>query len=198
MNVATIEIEGTSARIIDRLASITAGMVGATVTFVFTPEWDAYTKTAVFQYQPLERSVPGIDDVVTIPPEMLTESGEKLLVGVYGVRSDGQAATPTIWVTLGRVQPGAHAANDPGTNPALPVWAQLLAMIGQLGNLETGEKSSLVAAINELVGRSGLPTFGGGTAGDALVLAAEAGLVAPVTDGAGAIYTDSSGVIYSL
>lgn len=159
MNVATVGIEATSARIIDRTPSITTGMVGATVLFIFAPDWDAYAKAAVFRYQEREMTVIGIDDVVTIPPEMLTESGEKLLVGVYGVRSDGQAATPTIWVTLGRVQPGVNPANDPGANPALPAWAQIMAMIGQLGALETGEKSSLVAAINDLVRRGGLPPF---------------------------------------
>lgn len=162
MNIATIEIEGTSAKIRDRLASITAGMVGATVTFVYSEEWAGFSKTAVFRYQSLERSVAGISDVVEIPPEMLSESGEKLQVGLYGVSPGGQAATPTIWVSLGRVQPGAAVGNDSGSNPALQVWAQILSMIGQLGELETTAKSSLVAAINELVRRSssGLPSFG--------------------------------------
>lgn len=162
MNIATIGITGTSAKIIDRLPSITAGMVGATVTFVYNEEWAGFTKTAVFRYQSLERSVTGIGEVVTIPPEMLSESGEKLQVGLYGVSPDGQSATPTIWVSLGRVQPGAAVGNDSGTNPALPVWAQILAMIGQLGELETTAKNSLVAAVNELSRRSsgGLPSFG--------------------------------------
>lgn len=162
MNVATIGIMETSAKIIDRLPSITAGMVGATVTFVYSVEWAAFSKTAVFRYQSLERSVTGIGEVVTIPPEMMSESGEKLQVGLYGVSPDGQSATPTIWVSLGRVQPGAAVGNDSGTTPALPVWAQLLAMIGQLGELETTAKNSLVAAVNELSRRSsgGLPSFG--------------------------------------
>lgn len=160
MNVATIEIEATSAKIIDRLPSITSGMVGATVTFVYSAEWDGYVKSAVFQYQDREMTVEGIGEVVKIPPEMLEESGEKLLVGLYGVSTDGQTAIPTIWVTLGRVQPGANAANDPGASSGLPVWAQILSMIGQLDSLETATKSSIVTAINELVRRGGLPSFG--------------------------------------
>lgn len=162
MNVATILIDGTEAKLLERIASITAGMVGATVTFVYSDVWGSYTKTAVFRYQSLERSVVGIGEIVTIPPEMLSESGEKLQVGLYGVSSDGQEATPTIWVGLGRVQPGATGGNDSGSNPALPIWAQLLAMIGQLGELETSATNSLVAAINELSRHStgGLPTFG--------------------------------------
>lgn len=161
MNIATIEIKGTGATILDRLASITAGMVGATVTFVFSDEWAGFTKTAVFRYQSLERSVVGIGEVVTIPPEMLHESGEKLQVGVYGLDPSGQAATPSVWISLGRVQPGAAAGDGSGSTSGLPIWAQLLAMIGQIGDLETEAKNNLVEAVNELARRSsGLPAFG--------------------------------------
>lgn len=193
MNVATVKIAATSATIIDRLASITAGMVGATVAFVYAPEWEAYTKTAVFRYKTLEKAVVGIEDVVTIPPEMLTESGEKLLVGVYGISADGQAATPTVWVTLGRVQPGADAAQAEGVNQALPVWAQILAMIGQLGNLKTSAKDNLVAAINELVESGvGLPSFG--EADEGKLLCIQNGTAQPVALGPGLEIVELNGV----
>lgn len=88
-------------------------------------------------------------DIVTVPPEMTEEAGLQVYVGVYGVSEDGKRITPTLYAPLGTVALGAEPDGDPSTDPTLPVWAQIQAQIGDLSNLTTEDKTSLVAAINE-------------------------------------------------
>lgn len=88
-------------------------------------------------------------DIVTVPLEMTEEAGLLVHVGVYGVSEDGKRITPTLYAPLGAVALGAEPDGDQSTDPTLPVWAQLQAQIGDLSNLTTEDKTSLVAAINE-------------------------------------------------
>lgn len=62
---------------------------------------------------------------------------------------------PTIWTELGLVHGAAAPSGDTSTDPSLPVWAQIQAMIGNLDNLDTAAKSNLVAAINEALTKGG-------------------------------------------
>nr|DAE39119.1 MAG TPA: nucleoid-associated protein [Caudoviricetes sp.] len=131
---------------------LTAGMAKAvTVEFEFTEDWAGLTKTAVFTngkttVDVLQSHWQG--NTVTIPAEVLTTAGRYVRVGVYGSNADG-VALPTIWADLGKVRPGAEPSGDASTDPALPVWAQLQALIGDLDDLTTKAKDNLVAAINE-------------------------------------------------
>lgn len=131
---------------------LTAGMAKAvTVEFEFTEDWDGLTKTAVFTngkttIDVLQSRWQG--NAVTIPAEVLTTAGRYVRVGVYGSNADG-VALPTIWADLGKVRPGAEPSGDVSTDPSLPVWAQLQALIGDLDDLTTKAKDNLVAAINE-------------------------------------------------
>lgn len=131
---------------------LTVGMSKAeTVEFVFSAEWDNLTKTAVFTdgtvtVDVLQSSWQG--NTVAIPAEVLTTAGRYVRVGVYGSNADG-VALPTIWADLGKVRPGAEPSGDASTDPSLPVWAQLQALIGDLDDLTTKAKDNLVAAINE-------------------------------------------------
>ena len=131
---------------------LTAGMVKAvSVRFVFSDDWDELTKTAVFTngratVDVLPASWDG--DTVTVPPEVLAVAGRYARVGVYGTNASG-VVLPTVWVTLGKVQPAADPSGDTSTAPALPVWAQLQEQIGDLDDLKTYNKDNLVAAINE-------------------------------------------------
>lgn len=131
---------------------LTAGMAKAvTVEFEFTEDWDGLAKTAVFTngtvtVDVLQSNWQG--NTVTIPAEVLTTAGRYVRVGVYGSNADG-VALPTIWADLGKVRPGAEPSGDASTDPALPVWAQLQALIGDLDDLTTKAKDNLVAAINE-------------------------------------------------
>lgn len=131
---------------------LTAGMAKAeTVEFQFSADWDGLSKTAVFTDGVKTADVlpSGWDgDTVPIPHEILTTAGRTARVGVYGTNASG-VVLPTVWVSLGKVQPAVDPSGDPSADPTLPVWAQLQEQIGDLNDLKTYSKDNLVAAINE-------------------------------------------------
>lgn len=131
---------------------LTAGMSKAvTVQFVFSPAWDGLTKTAVFSNGKTTVDVLAANwdgDTVPVPHEVLAVPGRHARVGVYGANESG-VILPTVWVSLGKVQPGADPSGDETADPTLPVWAQLQKQIGDLDDLKTYNKGNLVAAINE-------------------------------------------------
>ena len=151
---------------------LTAGMAKAvTVEFVFSPEWDGLTKTAVFSNGKTTVDVLAANwdgDTVTVPHEVLAVPGRHASVGVYGADESG-VVLPTVWVSLGKVQPGAGPSGDETADPSLPVWAQLQKQIGDLDDLKTYNKGNLVDAINE-ARNSGGGTGGGYNIGDGLKL----------------------------
>lgn len=151
---------------------LTAGMAKAvTVEFVFSDDWDGLTKTAVFSNGKTTVDVLAANwdgDTVPVPHEVLAVPGRHARVGVYGADESG-VVLPTVWVSLGKVQPGADPSGDETADPSLPVWAQLQKQIGDLDDLKTYNKGNLVAAINEA--RSSGGSGGGGyTIGDGLKL----------------------------
>ena len=89
-------------------------------------------------------------------------------MGVYGADESG-VVLPTVWVSLGKIQPGADPSGDETADPSLPVWAQLQKQIGDLDDLKTYNKGNLVQAINE-ARQSGGGSGGGYTIGDGLKL----------------------------
>lgn len=151
---------------------LTAGMNKAvTVQFVFSPEWDGLTKTAVFSNGKTTVDVLAANwdgDTVPVPHEVLAVPGRHARVGVYGADESG-VVLPTVWVSLGKVQPGADPSGDATADPSLPVWAQLQKLIGDLDDLKTYNKGNLVQAINE-ARQSGGGSGGGYTIGDGLKL----------------------------
>lgn len=151
---------------------LTAGMAKAvTVEFVFSDDWDGLTKTAVFSNGKTTVDVLAANwdgDIVPVPHEVLAVPGRHARVGVYGADESG-VVLPTVWVSLGKVQPGADPSGDASADPSLPVWAQLQKQIGDLDDLKTYNKGNLVDAINEA--RSSGGSGGGGyTIGDGLKL----------------------------
>lgn len=140
-----------------RCELLTKGQIGAQVQFTFNDHWTNMKKTAVFKR--CGKTIDVVDsewngDIVTVPSEMTEEAGLQVYVGVYGVSEDGKRITPTLYAPLGAVALGAEPDGDPSTDPILPVWAQLQAQIGDLSNLITEDKTSLVAAINEALRRN--------------------------------------------
>ena len=151
---------------------LTAGMSKAvTVQFVFSPDWDGLTKTAVFSNGKTAVDVLAANwdgDTVPVPHEVIAVPGRHARVGVYGANESG-VVLPTVWVSLGKVQPGADPSGDETADPSLPVWAQLQKQIGDLDDLQTYNKGNLVDAINEA--RSSGGSGGGGyTIGEGLKL----------------------------
>lgn len=147
-----IHITKASAHLCSPPELLTAGMAKAvSVEFAFSSDWDGLTKTAVFTngratIDVLPAKWDG--DTVTVPPEILAVAGRYARVGVYGTNASG-VVLPTVWVSLGKVQPAVDPSGDPSADPTLPVWAQLQEQIGDLNDLKTYSKDNLVAAINE-------------------------------------------------
>ena len=167
-----IHVNKASAHLCSPPELLTVGMSKAvTVQFVFSPEWDGLTKTAVFTNGKTTVDVLAANwdgDTVPVPHEVLAVPGRHARVGVYGADESG-VVLPTVWVSLGKVQPGADPSGDVSADPKLPVWAQLQKQIGDLDDLKTYNKGNLVAAINE-ARSSGGPGGGGYTIGDGLKL----------------------------
>ena len=80
-----IAVSGADAAV-TRPATLTAGMVGAAVTFSFSGEaWAALEKIAVFRAGNVRRDVTAWENgTCAIPWECLRTPGEHLLAGVYG------------------------------------------------------------------------------------------------------------------
>ena len=119
-----------------------------TAAFEFDPAWDGYAKTAVFT-DDMGRSaeIALTDNTCTIPWEIL-RAGRYIHIGIYGVNGDKRY--PTIYTANGlRVFEGALPAN-PSQPPSPTEYEHLLSMIGDTAALKTTDKSSLVAAINEI------------------------------------------------
>lgn len=111
---------------------LTSGMVGVAVKFEFDARWDSLHKTAVFSAGGVTRDVMDISDTCTVPAEVLAVPGRILYAGVYGYRADGTIVIPTIMAPVGMIAPGADPSGDPGTDPELPIWAQLQQQIKDL------------------------------------------------------------------
>lgn len=159
-----IHVNKASAHLCSPPELLTAGMAKAvSIRFAFSEDWDGLTKTAVFSNGRATVDVLAAKwdgDTVTVAPEVLAVAGRYARVGVYGTNDSG-VVLPTVWVTLGKVQPAAEPSGDPSTDPTPPVWAQLQQQIGDLDDLKTYNKDNLVAAINE-ARQSGGGGSGGG------------------------------------
>lgn len=140
---------------------LTAGAVNVfQCQFAFSPEWDNLQKTAVFMAGSTSVSIAlNSENECAVPWEALQYAGRTLFAGVYGTYND-EVVLPTIWASLGVIQAAASPAAS--TQPPTPtVYEQLLAEIGNLEDLSTVAKDSLVAAINEIY-QSGGGSGGGG------------------------------------
>ena len=153
MNLAKIQVSGVRAVAVDATREIPAGIVGATVELEYTGGiWAGLNKTVIFRGN-TTKEVLTDETTVTVPAEVVAEPRGRLRVGVYGTDAANNLIMPTLWAELGVIADSAEPSEP--ADSALPIWAQLYAMIGNLGNLATAAKSSLVAAVNELVGKSG-------------------------------------------
>lgn len=152
MIIGTICVHGVRALPVS-VKPIPRGIIGAKVQFEYAdPMWDGLSKTVVFRAGDVTKDVLNAGEVVDIPPEVVEEIDEILKVGVYG------EGIPTLWADLGRIRDATDPSGDESTDPSLPVWEQLLLMVGDLKGLNTTAKESLVAAVNEVLKK------GGGTA----------------------------------
>ena len=145
-------------------AMLVAGTVNEyTARFTFDESWDGYQRTAVFSCGDISREQLLTDDACTVPWEVLISNGY-LRVGVYGTK-DG-SRLPTIWTERRLyINPGAGPTQE-AADPSPTLVEQLMARMGDLSALKTQDKSSLVAAINEVWSSGG---SGGASVTDAAI-----------------------------
>ena len=118
-----------------------------TASFAFDAAWEGYTKTAVFRGGDVERERLLTDDVCTVPWEVLV-AGKYLRVGVYGTKDD--IRLPTIWAERTQYINSGASPTEEAAEPSPTLVEQLLTKVGNLDALKTEDKSSVVAAINEV------------------------------------------------
>lgn len=145
---------------------LTGGMVGIPVVIEYDSSWEGLTITLVCRSDAMHsspydtvRTVANVGTEAVVAHEVMI-AGRTLFLGVEGRNADGTLVIPTVWANCGKIKAGADGSADPTADPTLPVWAQIIAQMGSLEDLETEDASSLVAAINEA-----LTTGGSGTAG---------------------------------
>ena len=154
MKIAEVKVAKTTCET-TRLVPIPKGIVGATVSIEYMDSaWDGLQKTAVFR-SAVTKDVLAAGNEVVVPAEVVSRAGVNLYMGVYGVDAANNVVIPTIWAELGLVNSAAAPSGDTSTNTSLPVWAQIQGMIGNLDDLDTNAKSSLVAAVNEALTKGG-------------------------------------------
>ena len=172
---------------------LTSGMVGQPIHFEYSHDFDGLTLTAVFTNSKTTVDVLNPGNQCVIPHEVLDTVGEVVKVGIYATRGD-ELVIPTVYATIGVVQKGADPSGDVSADPALPVWAQIQGIIGNLNDLETEAKNNLVAAINEAA-----QTGSGGdtsmTDDDILECLIDTDMLSAVKDADGKIFTDENGKI---
>lgn len=146
---------------------LTAGMANAVLCrFSFSDDWTGLQKMLVFTNGVETRDVMLDGDECYIPHEVLAVPRVRVRVGVYG--TDGEnVILPTIWANLGDVHDAPDPSGDETTDPSLPIWGKILADIGNLSDLLTKDKESIVRAINEIV-QNGGGGAGGGISSDTI------------------------------
>lgn len=133
--------------------------------FTFDEEWDGLKPTIVFDNDFANKPVGVIwtGDPIQVPPEVLVQG--RLRVSAIGFGDGGKTR-----LTTKRMEPPIMVCQSGPVETVAPedatpeLWEQVLAIIGPLSDLETFDKSSLVAAINEAYRTGG----GGGTGGGGL------------------------------
>ena len=201
---------------------LTSGMVGQPIEFEYSADFDGLTLTAVFTNGKTTVDVLNPGNQCVIPHEVLDTVGTLVKVGIYAVKGD-KLVIPTIYATIGVVLKGADPSGDVSIDPTLHIWAQTQALIGNLSQIETETKDSLVAAINEVKqtvdskqdkliagdnitiaadGRTISATGGGGGASltndDIIDALYETGIINPVTDSGGKILLADDNNILTL
>ena len=199
---------------------LTSGMVGQTIHFEYSHDFDGLAVTAVFTDGKNTVDVVNPGNECSIPHEVLTTVGAIVKVGIYAVKGD-KLVIPTIYAHIGVVLKGADPSGDVSVDPTLPVWAQTQALIGNLSQIETETKDSLVAAINEVKqttdtkqdkliagdnitiaadGKTISATGGGSSLTDDDIINAlyETGFINPATDSSGKILLASDNNILTL
>lgn len=137
MEIAKIEV-GRTTGVCTRRERIPAGIAGASVQVSFTdPVWGNLIKTVVFRGK--ETRIAEFDgNVAVIPHEVIPEPRIALYFGIFGHDPESDLQIPLIEVRLGITEASTDADADPGTDPTLPIWAQLQQEIEEIKQQGSG------------------------------------------------------------
>ena len=176
MTEIAIKIVNQVLQLPDPRPRLVAGSVGVyAVTLDYDAQWDnAPVRVVVFDGGLCNKriSVQDTTGTVTIPPECIAHGahGNWLQIGVLGFDGTGKLRITTRAMRDGlRIDPAGVSDSDVPQDPptATPgLWEQLVTDIGNLSDLQTVDKSSLVAAINEVWSSGG---SGGSSVTDAAI-----------------------------
>lgn len=137
---------------------ITEGTVGLPVTIEYDRQWDGLIKTLVCESDAGKGYVLEANQTVCVAPKVLqrTKYGENILrLGVEGRRSDGTLVLTSRMISCGKILQGATVEEEKNEPMHNDLWPQILKLIGSREKLKTENKQNLVAAINEVMGKSG-------------------------------------------
>lgn len=131
--------------------------------FGFDDEWSGLSITVIFTHEILRTSVSVVwaGEPIPVPPEVLHHGW--VFVSAVGYGDDGN-----VRLTTKRMDPPVFVLQAGDIEGAAPknvtpeLWEQILTIIGPLSDLETLDKSSIVAAVNEVYRTGGGGTGGGG------------------------------------
>ena len=130
--------------------------------FTVDPEWEGRTITAVFSNEeggaPLPEPILWTGEPVKVPASVLVDG--ILRVGLVGIK-DGKTLT-TRYMERGVPVYRSGGTGGEAIDPDPTLWEQVLSAMGNLADLDTFDKSSLVSAINEVYRTGGGGTGGGG------------------------------------
>ena len=128
MEIAKVRISKTTGVCIQR-NRIPAGLAGATVSVEFAdPAWEKLTKTVVFRGN-TSRIAEFDGKTAVVPWEVLQTPGSWLYFGIWGHDSETGLQIPLIEVPVGCIESATDIHADTGTDPTLPVWADLKSRI---------------------------------------------------------------------
>lgn len=147
------------------------GMNEAVVAFDFCEKWDGFAKTGVF-YRDEEKvyySLLDENDECIIPHEVYDEPGTFYFT-VFGDKDNIRRTASTLRY---KAYKGVVGNAMTPSEPTPDVYAQILAkqaQIGDLSQLQTSDKSSLVAAVNEVSSKVGSGSGGLDSTASALLI----------------------------
>lgn len=124
--------------------------------FTLDDEWTGLAVAAVFENTAAAEpvSVPLSADIIEVPSEVLIDG--HLSVSLVGLAEEGKTRLPTAQMTIPiKVYRAGHLIGVDPQQHTPEIWEQLLALIGPVSHLDTEDRSSLVAAINEVLRRGG-------------------------------------------
>lgn len=137
----------------------TSGSVGLKIKVTFDDEWDGLVKQAVFQNGSNAYISTAINDEFEVPLEALSIPGRVLRIGIRGTNGT-TLVIPTIYAEC-RIYEGSDKNGAAGqewspseVDQVLSVVAAIDNKVGDLDDLDTTDKSSVVNAINEVFGKN--------------------------------------------